>query len=341
MKTLASIGGQPPHPPKNGGERATPGQVLPYPGQPFDGKLGDRTKYLGGSDAAACLGLSRWKSPLAVWAVKTGAVKEEDISELLPVKLGVRLEDAVAELFEEQTGKLVHRVNRTLIHPKYDFIRANIDRKVLKEDAIVECKTTSAWKAKEWDGEEVPREYVIQALHYLAVTGAAKCYVAVLIGNQDFKVKTVERDEKVIDDLIRREVHFWNEFVLKNVPPSAKASDKDTLSTLFPQAEEGKTIEMDSEASAILDTLEGMNKDAASLEAQIAEQENLLRQKLGDAETGLARGWKIRWANTKTRRFDADAFKKEHADLYEQFRKETVARRFLIQKTEIREDLND
>jgi len=84
-----------------------------------------------------------------------------------------------------------------------------------------------------------------------------------------------------------------------------------------------------------------MNKDAASLEAQIAEQENLLRQKLGDAETGLARGWKIRWANTKTRRFDADAFKKEHADLYEQFRKETVARRFLIQKTEIREDLND
>ena len=341
MKTLASIGGQPPHPPKNGGERATPGPVLPYPAQPFDEKLGDRTKYLGGSDAAACMGLSRWKSPLAVWAVKTGAVKEEDISELLPVKLGVRLEDAVAELFEEQTGKLVHRVNRTLIHPKYDFIRANIDRKVLKEDAIVECKTTSAWKAKEWDGEEVPREYVIQALHYLAVTGAAKCYVAVLIGNQDFKVKTVERDEKVIDDLIRREVHFWNEFVLKNVPPSAKASDKDTLSTLFPQAEEGKTIEMDSEASAILDTLEGMNKDAASLEAQIAEQENLLRQKLGDAETGLARGWKIRWANTKTRRFDADAFKKEHADLYEQFRKETVARRFLIQKTEIREDLND
>ena len=34
MKTLASIGGQPPHPPKNGGERATPGPVF-YPAQPF------------------------------------------------------------------------------------------------------------------------------------------------------------------------------------------------------------------------------------------------------------------------------------------------------------------
>jgi putative phage-type endonuclease len=299
--------------------------------------MDDRTKYIGGSDAAAVLGLSRWRSPLAVWALKTGAIAQEDISEHLPVKLGLRLEEAVAELFEEQTGKVVNRLNRTISHPKYDFIRANIDRKVLKEDAILECKTTSAWKAKEWDGEEVPREYVIQALHYLAVTGASKCYVAVLIGNQDFKIKTVERDEKVISDLIRREVHFWNEFVVKNIPPSANTHDKDTLSTLFPQAEEGKTIEMDNEAAAILDTLESMKKDASSLEAQIIEQENILRQKLGDAETGLARGWKIIWANMKTRRFDTDAFKKEHADLYEKFRRENVARRFQIKKTEIRE----
>ena len=39
MKTLASMGGQTPHPPKNGGERATPGPVLPYPAQPFDFSL--------------------------------------------------------------------------------------------------------------------------------------------------------------------------------------------------------------------------------------------------------------------------------------------------------------
>lgn len=37
MKTLATTGGQhSPHPPKNGGEHATPGPVLSYPGQPFD-----------------------------------------------------------------------------------------------------------------------------------------------------------------------------------------------------------------------------------------------------------------------------------------------------------------
>ena len=299
-------------------------------------KFEGREKYIGGSDAAAVLGLSRWKSPLEVWAYKTGAIPEEDISDKLQVKLGVRLEETVAELFEEQTGKLCHRVNRTITHPQYDFIRANIDRKMFKEDAIVECKTTSAWKAKEWDGEDVPREYVIQALHYLAVTGAARCYVAVLVGNQDFKIKTVERDEKIISDLIKREVHFWNEFVIKGVPPAASYTDKDTLSALYPQALEEKTIELDSESVAVLESLEGMKKDAKGLERQIEEQENFLRQKLGDAEIGLARGWKVRWSNSAVRRFDADAFKKENADLYEKFRKETVTRRFLVKKDEVK-----
>ena len=39
VTNLAPMGGQTPHPPKNGGERATPGPVLPYPAQPFDFSL--------------------------------------------------------------------------------------------------------------------------------------------------------------------------------------------------------------------------------------------------------------------------------------------------------------
>lgn len=294
--------------------------------------MDERKNYIGGSDAAAVCGLSRWKSPLEVWALKTGKVTEEDISNKLPVKLGVKLEETVAELFEDQTGKLVHRVNRTITHPDHDFIRANVDRKVIKEDAILECKTTSAWKAREWDGEEVPREYVIQALHYLAVTGAQRCYVAVLVGNQDFKIKTVERDEKTQADLIKREVDFWNNFVLKDVPPAASWMDKDTLGQLYPQALEEKTVELDTESLAILDTLEGMKSDLSSLERQIETQENILRQKMGDSETGIAGPWKIRWSNTTTNRFDAESFKKENAELYKKFTKQTTSRRFSVKK---------
>ena len=41
----------------------------------------DRSKYIGGSDIGAILGLSPFKSPLAVWMEKTGKeVKPVDLS---------------------------------------------------------------------------------------------------------------------------------------------------------------------------------------------------------------------------------------------------------------------
>lgn len=194
-----------------------------------------RRSFIGGSDAAAILGLSRWRTPLQVWAEKTGQIQPEDISEKLNVKLGVRLEDTVAELFCEATGFKVRRVNETMFHEKYDFLAANIDRRVVGDDSILECKTTSAWNAKQWEGEEIPQEYIIQVLHYLAVTGYSKAYISVLIGNQDFKWKEIRRDEKTINAIVEQEVKFWNEFIVPVVMPTRiMANDSETLFNLFP-----------------------------------------------------------------------------------------------------------
>jgi len=84
----------------------------------------DRKRYLGGTDAAGVLGLSRWATPLSVWAAKTGQVEGEDISGRLAVKLGHKLEHTVAELFMEATGKKVQRVNDSIFHQKHSFIAA-------------------------------------------------------------------------------------------------------------------------------------------------------------------------------------------------------------------------
>ena len=91
-----------------------------------------RKNYIGGSDAAAILGLSRYKTALEVWAWKTGQVVPDDISDKVYIKLGNKLEQTVAEFFMEETGKKVQRVNDTIFHPKYPFLGANIDRKVIE-----------------------------------------------------------------------------------------------------------------------------------------------------------------------------------------------------------------
>ena len=46
----------------------------------------NRQTYIGASDCAAVLGMSRWKTPIQIWAEKTGALEQEDISENLELE---------------------------------------------------------------------------------------------------------------------------------------------------------------------------------------------------------------------------------------------------------------
>lgn len=248
-----------------------------------------RKTFIGGSDAAAILGLSRWKTPLQVWAEKTGQITPEDISGKLNVKLGIRLEDAVADLFCEATGFKVRRVNETLFSDEHEFLAANIDRRVVGDDSILECKTTSAFNAKAWEGEEIPQEYIIQCLHYLAVTGMSKAYIAVLIGNQDFKWKIIERDEKTISAIIDQEVKFWNEFIVPVVMPTRiMAADSWILNSLFPEQQPNTTIPLTDEILKKVELRTSIIADMDNLEKQKNQIENEIRAFLGDNEGGEA-----------------------------------------------------
>lgn len=287
----------------------------------------ERRGYIGASDAAGVLGLSRWQTPLGVWAEKTGQIEVEDISDKLQVKLGVRLEEVVAELFTEKTGKKVHRVNEAFTHKQYPFLKCHIDRKVEGERAILQCKTASAWKAKEWDGEEIPHEYIIQEMHELAVTGYDRAYIAVLIGNQDFKWKVIDREEAVLADMIAKEVNFWNAFVLtKEMPTVITKRDKGALDALYPVAEDTE-IQLEDKANAMIESLQGMKEDARNLGGQIDQQENELKAMLGTAERGNTGIYRVFWTNTKGR-IDMEALSKAHPELCEKFRKPHGSRKF-------------
>jgi putative phage-type endonuclease len=288
----------------------------------------ERTAYIGSSDAAAVLGMSRWSTPIRVWAEKTGQLPVEDISNHLAVEVGNELEELVCKLFTKRTGKEVRRVNETLIHPKYPFIRTNIDRRVVAEDAVLEAKTASAWKAKEWSGEDIPQEYIIQVFHQLAVTGKEKGYIAVLIGgNMDFVWKEIHRDEKIIADIVRREVAFWNDFVVpKKMPLQVTRNDADTLFGLFPEGGEEEEIELGDEANALADELEAMGKDAYALEGQIEKTRNALRVLLKDHAVGKTDRWRITWKNQSRTGLDTKKLKKEKPEVCARFSTTTKSR---------------
>lgn len=286
-----------------------------------------RKQYIGGSDAAAILGISRYKTPLQVWAIKTGEIVPPDIDDVVAVKLGVKLEQTVAEFFEDATEKKLARVNNTLYHPQYPFLAANIDRRVIGEEAGFEAKTTNQFKQSEWEKEEIPVEYLIQCIHYMAVTGWPVWYIAVLIGNQKFLWNKIERQDKVIDDLVKKEVAFWNNFVVPKVMPMQITSeDSSILYALFPQAAEESVIELGDEVSALVESLDSMEADYKVLKKEIEKQKNEIRARMKTYETALTARYKITWKNQKDRRIDTALFKKEEPALYEKYAPEKEKR---------------
>jgi len=187
--------------------------------------LKHRMESIGGSDAAGILGMNAYSSPYSVWADKTGRTAPKEDNEAM--RLGRDLEDYVAKRFTEATGKKVRRENFILRNPDIPFAHANVDRLVIGEDAGLECKTTSVLNLKKFKNGEFPENYYVQCVHYLAVTGAKRWYLAVLVLGQGFYWFVIERDDAEIKALLQEEEAFWN-LVTTDTPPFADGSKATT-----------------------------------------------------------------------------------------------------------------
>lgn len=295
-------------------------------------QLKERKTFIGSSDAAAVLGLSRWKTPLQLWGEKVGILKDEVDPEQLNIWLGNELEDVVARRFMLETGKKVQRVNSAIRSRDYPFLGANIDRSVVGEDAGLECKTASGWKAKEWAGEEIPQEYIIQCYHCMAVTGKRKWYIAVLIGNEQFFWKEVLWDDSIIKQLIAREVSFWKDFVETKVQPSIiTAKDSETLGKLYPLGFASSVI-LDDDVVKLIENRNALLQDMKSLEAQADQAENEIKALLKDNEVGTAGKWIVTWKNQSQTRLDQKRVKEEAPDLYQKFSAVSTFRKFTVRE---------
>lgn len=279
-----------------------------------------RRKGIGGSDAAAIVGLNRWRSAFDVYADKLGLKPEQPDNEAM--RQGRDLEDYVAQRFMEATSKKVRRRNAMLQHPEYPFMTANIDRWVVGENAGLECKTTSVLNRAKFSQGEFPPNYYVQCVHYMAVTGAERWYLAVLVLNKAFHVFTIERDEAEVQALIAAEKDFWENHVLKQIPPTPDGSEStsELLKQMFPEAREREEVALYGHEEKIQQYLEldarvkelTQERDAIKQELQLA---------LADAEIGRAQGYVVEWKNQVRQTLDTQKLKKEQAEIYQKYLK--------------------
>lgn len=277
-------------------------------------QVAERVNYIGGTDAPAVLGLSRYATPLKVWSEKTGAVAPKKGRDgELPIWMGNYLEDAIADRFTFETGIKVQRVKEIQVHPLYPFIRCQIDRRVVGgEQEPLECKTASSFKQGEWEGEDIPSEYIVQVLHQLMVLGAIakakglppppRAHLACLIGgNVDFQRRIIDRDEDMIAELEAKEVKFWQENVLGKKMPGVSAEDDSTLQALFPNArpDDEEEVALPAALEDVIARIKdiGTDKDGelGVLKKELAELKNEVKVALGNASRGVVGKYQATW----------------------------------------------
>ncbi|MTD30185.1 YqaJ viral recombinase family protein [Planomicrobium sp. YIM 101495] len=292
-----------------------------------------RSRGIGGSEAAVLLGVNKWKSPFQLYLEKVGEYYEEVDNEY--VYFGNLLEDLVASEFEKRSGKKVRRRNQMLIHPEHEFMIANLDRVVVGEKALLECKTTSAYNLADWEGESVPAAYLCQLQHYMAVTGYEKAYIAVLIGGNQFVWKEVERDEELIDILIEREKDFWENNVLAHNPPPIDGSPAagELLKKLYPE-DNGETIMLTEKEDQLLKALEAVKGEMDELKILKDKYENQLKMELEEAAQGVSPKYQVTYKAAERKTIDSKRLKAERPELAEQYTKTTTSRTLRIKKVE-------
>ena len=271
-----------------------------------------RHKYIGGSDAAAVVGMNAYVSPYTLWAEKTGRLPGFDGN--LATEVGTYLEEFVSQKFAEVTGKKVRRSNQSWFNDQYPWAIANIDREIVGEDAGLEIKTTSELNLKKFKGGEYPANYYVQCMHYMAVTGKKRWYLAVLIGNREFKWFTIERDEDEINALMDAERTF-KMYVDNDTPPIADGSSStaDTLSALYPNS-----IDFDIGIGAFemdLDNYFQLKAQAKDLDEKIDAIENRIKAHLGEYERGMGEKYKVSWKTQFRHSFDHKSFIKDHPSM--------------------------
>lgn len=202
---------------------------------------------IGGSDAAGVLGLSKYRTPLQVYLDKIGQAPPREFGE--EVEWGNRLEDDVIDAYRDRMGVDV-ATDIFLASDVHPFMLANLDG-LASTGRIVEAKTVGYRTMHEW-GEEgsdfVPTDYLCQAQHYLIVTGAPACDIAVLFGGQRFSVYTITPDPSFHEILIEREAEFWRH-VETRTPPPALAEDAGIMRYAYPVTEEAKRLSNAEQAS--------------------------------------------------------------------------------------------
>lgn len=239
-----------------------------------------RKATIGSSDIAVIVGESPHKSAYTLAAEKLGLIPEvidDETQELFDI--GHLMQPVLLQLYERKTGRHPKAAPSWRAHPEYPWATASLDG-TAPVKRVVEAKWTHS---KRWrTGDRVPPDVLLQVQWQLFVVGWDVADVIVL-DHQSPRVEEVERDGKVIDDLLYFATEFMGYLERAELPPiDGSESTARTLRAKHPR-DDGSWLPADAALTDLTASLAAAR--VAKHEAEDAERTtaNALREIIGDA----------------------------------------------------------
>lgn len=287
-----------------------------------------RRSGIGGSDAAVVMNMSSFMAPIELWRSKVEKDYEKDTTDAEKERMhfGTVLEEVVANEFALRTGKELRK--QGMIRSKENpFMIADVDRVVVGENAILECKTGSGWSEELWEDDKVPVGYYLQSQHYMACTGCDKCYFAVLLGGSAFLIREVSRNEDDIKALVEAEKDFWEKYVATNTPPPADASEaySEYLSQHTKHLNE-ESVVMDSMMELKVKDILALEEQIRTLKEQVDLKKNQLRVDMINYTSATSELYRVSYKTIERDDIDRQRLKTEYPNVYEAITKHLAYR---------------
>lgn len=304
-----------------------------------------RREGIGGSDAAAIMGLSAYASPLSLWMEKTGRDRSPDVSSEA-AEMGTLLEpfirrELVAPYLLEHYGMTVDVLDPVAMYrsTRYPFMMANTDGFLVHGDRCIglEIKTGNSYQMRNWggvDGDEIPDAYYCQVQHYMAALGLDLFYVFGVIGNNRL-LRIVPRNDEFVSRLIDREAEFWAA-VKQNDPlyaplPIGLDCDFGALTALgSPQTDEPVDLVI---MTPELERYETLKEEVDEREKERDQIKQLLMAAMGQHRFATARGFRITRVMATRTSIDTKRLRAEHPEIASQYERESSTDYPLVRRT--------
>lgn len=247
----------------------------------------DRRSGLGASESATAVGQSPYESPLGLYLRKVGQMPP--VEENRAMRFGKHAEPFILSEFEQMMGRPVLGQQDRIHHPDHPWLWATIDGR-LSEEELVEAKTAGLWTAKEFgeeDTDEVPAQYLLQASVQMACAGASVVWLPVLIAGGDVKRYRIERNDRLLDNLLPMLAEFWARVENRDPPEPdwGHASTPDLISALYPPRP-GLEIEVGDDVARLVEELEAAKANAKTWKTETDSVKAHIIERLGTASVG-------------------------------------------------------